>query len=87
MYEEDKTYYIVNPAGAIHDVPASLAKERLKIVGWRLATKEEIRKLFKANGSQRAGKAICPKWTPEPPADQEIPEQPKPKAKAKPKGK
>lgn len=87
MYEDEKIYYLVNPKGAIHDVPSTLAKQRLAQIGWRLATKEEIRKLFAKNGSQRAGKPICKPWTPEPPLEQEIPEQEAPKKKDSPKKK
>ena len=35
-------YYIVNPAGAVHECTRDHAQKRLKQVGWRLATDHEI---------------------------------------------
>lgn len=83
MYDEEKAYYLVNPAGTIHVMPDTLARDRLKIAGWRMATKDEIAKLFKQNGYQTSKKSIVPKWAPAPPEDQELPEQIKPPRKAK----
>lgn len=75
MYEDEVTKYLVNPDGAIHAMPYSLAKARLGVIGWRMATKEEIAKLQKQKGTQRAGKPICKPWSSEPPEEeQELPE-------------
>jgi len=75
--DEEKTYWIVNPAGAIHNVTREHAKNRLKTPGFRLASKEEIAKLQEAGFNQIWDKPICPKWSSEPPEDQELPEPPK----------
>ena len=84
--KEEKTYYIVNPAGAIHQVNEAHAKWRLGIVGWRLATKEEIQKLLDAKGAQEWDEPICEPFTSEP-GEQELPKQLVPeKPKPKPKG-
>ena len=83
MYEDEVTKYLVNPDGAIHAMPYSLAKLRLAIIGWRMATKEEIAKLHKQKGVQRFGNPICKPWSPEPPEEQELPDKPKPVKKAK----
>jgi hypothetical protein len=83
MYDEEKSYYLVNPHGTIHVLPDTLARDRLKIAGWRMATKEEIAKLFKQKGYQVSRKPIAPKWSPVPPKDQELPEQIKPPKKVK----
>ena len=76
MYDEEKSYYLVNPSGAIHQVPDTIARDRLRVAGWRMATKEEISKLFKANGRQVSGKPLCAPWSPVPPEKQELPDQP-----------
>ena len=38
---EEKNYLIVNPKGVMHVVSEAHARERLKLVGWRLASPEE----------------------------------------------
>lgn len=73
MYDEDKSYYLVNPAGAIHILPHTLATQRLKTAGWRLATKEEIGLYIKAKGRQSTKHMIAKRWSPEPPKEQELP--------------
>ena len=86
MYDDEKCYYLVNPAGAIHQVPETLTKIRLKSAGWRLATKDEIAKLFRNKGVQNTKHMICNRWTSLPPEDQELPDMEPKKAKT-PKGK
>jgi len=88
MSDEEKTYYLVNPAGAIHVVSKEHARARLKQPGFRLAEKEEIQKLQEQGFNQTWDHPICKKWTSEPPEEQELPEPikvEKPKAE-KPKG-
>lgn len=63
-----RRYYLVNPAGAIHEVTREHARERLKIAGWRLATAAEVAELAARGGEQRADDPICPPWTPDPDA-------------------
>lgn len=80
----EKAYYIVNPKGTIHIVTEDHARARLRIVGWRLATKEEIAAYIEAAGEQRHNKPLAARWNPVPPETQELPEgveiQPKKKA-------
>lgn len=83
MYDDEKSYYLVNPSGTIHTVPESLARVRLQQVGWRMATKDEIATLFRRKGLQTTKSRITPKWSPEPPNVQELPDV----AAAKPKRK
>jgi hypothetical protein len=64
--KEDKTYYIVNPAGAIHPADYQHARWRLASPGWRSATAAEVEALKKAGGRQVHDSPICPPWSPEP---------------------
>jgi len=64
--EEEKVYYIVNPAGAVHVVPRGIAAERLKQRGFRMATPAEIAAYEKAGGNQRFDKPLAEPWSPEP---------------------
>lgn len=73
MADKPKHYFIVNPAGAIHEVTYELAKELLGKVGYRNATPAEVKKLNSrrgnvAAGNQRFDKPICEPFvaTPEP---------------------
>lgn len=63
-----RRYFLVNPAGAIHEVTREHARERLKIAGWRLATAAEVAELERRGGEQRADDPICPPWSPDPDA-------------------
>lgn len=64
-----RRYFIVNPAGAIHEVSVDLARERLQQAkGYRMATKDEIALLEAAGGNQRADSPLCPRWTDDPDA-------------------
>lgn len=64
-----RRYFIVNPAGAIHEVDREHARERLKSAGWRMATPAEIAELDRRGGEQRVDvPPICPRWAPDPDA-------------------
>ena len=63
---KEKTYYIVNPAGAVHAVDYEHAKWRLALPGWRSATAAEVAALNAAGGNQVHDRPIAPPWTPEP---------------------
>lgn len=62
--EPEKAYYIVNPKGTIHEVNASHARERLKTVGWRLATSEEIEAYSQSGGNQRFDRPLAAPFMP-----------------------
>lgn len=49
---EEKSIYLVNPGGAVHNLPETLANERLQQEGWREATEEEIQQLHDQKGAQ-----------------------------------
>ena len=81
--ENEKVYYIVNPAGCIHNVTKEHARMRLKQLGYRLATADEIKKYqelqqealrLKKSFIQSADKPICKPYSAEPPDEQELPE-------------
>ncbi len=61
-----KTYFLVNPGGAIHEAPRELAAERLREAGWRLATADEVAELKRRGGHQTADNPVCEPWNPEP---------------------
>jgi len=63
-----KRYFIVNPAGAIHEVTKEHAAERLRQAGYRKATVTEVKKLQAANGKQVWKSPICEPWDPTPEA-------------------
>ncbi len=58
-------YYLANPAGAIHEVTYEHAKSRLRTVGWRMATSDEV-KQYQSQRTQTWNKPIAPPWNPEP---------------------
>lgn len=70
----ERVYYIVNPAGCIHDVDREHAANRLRIVGWRIATSAEVAELHARGGEQRANNPICAPWAPDPDLGVELPE-------------
>ena len=81
MIEEEKTYFIVNKAGAVHEVTESHAKNRLaNSIGFRLAKKAEIQKYYDAD-IQRHDRPIAKPFTPSKLEAQELPAQSKPKKK------
>lgn len=61
-----RRYFIVNPKGAIHEVDRAHAAWRLRTVGWRMATKEEVAELDRRSGRQVHDDPICPPWSPDP---------------------
>lgn len=63
----DKAYYIVNPAGAVHSVSRAHARQRLAVVGWRLASAEEIA-TYRGQPMQRWDAPIANPWSPDPDA-------------------
>lgn len=67
--QAERRYFIVNPAGAIHEVTREIARERLKQVGYRRATKDEIALYEAAGGNQRASSPLCEPWTDDPDAE------------------
>lgn len=74
--EVERTYFIVNPAGAIHEVTREHATMRLKQVGFRLATRDEVAELNKRGGNQRWDRPICQPWSPDPDVEPDLPDQP-----------
>jgi|GEM_PF-2652974 len=56
--EKRVRYFIVNPAGAVHQVSREHAQWRLKQAGWRMATDEEIAR-YEKTSVQEAGKPIA----------------------------
>ena len=83
MYDDEKSYYLVNPSGTIHMVPETLARVRLQEVGWRMATKDEISTLFRRKGLQTTKSRIAKPWSPEPPVIQDLPDVAVAKSKRK----
>ena len=69
-----KSYHIVNPGGAVHQVTYELARELLGQPGYRMATAEEIRELRNRNGHQTFDDPIAPPWTAEPTPDPDLDE-------------
>lgn len=61
-------YFIINPAGAIHEVTREHAQERLAQPGYRKATKADVDRLLAAGGNQRAGEPLVEPWSTEPDA-------------------
>jgi hypothetical protein len=64
--ESEKTYYIVNPAGALHEVSYEHARARLRQIGYRTATAEEIAELKRRGGNQRFDDPIAEPFNPQP---------------------
>lgn len=60
-----KRYYIVNPAGAIHEVTKEHASNRLRQTGWRMASADEV-KAYKSERVQRFDRPLAQPWTDEP---------------------
>lgn len=65
MATRQRTYYIVNPAGAIHGVDEANARMRLRQVGYRMAESEEVA-VYKETRVQRSDAPIARPWSPEP---------------------
>lgn len=66
-----RRYFIVNPAGAGHEVTREHARARLKEVGYRMATSAEVAAYKKAPAHRGLGPVAEP-WSPEPEPDAEI---------------
>lgn len=71
---KDEVFYIVNPAGAVHTVDRDHCKYRLRQVGYRLATEDEI-KAYQSQRVQRPKNPIAPPWSPEPDVDITLPDE------------
>lgn len=56
---EPGRYFIVNPAGAIHEVSKEDCERRLGQVGYRQATADEVRELINRGGNQIFDDPIC----------------------------
>jgi hypothetical protein len=68
-----KRYFIVNPAGAIHEVTRKIASMRLKTdPRYRLANSEEIARYEAASGNQRAGRPLCEPYSANPDLEPEV---------------
>lgn len=65
--EKEKTYYIVNPSGAVHSVTRAHARDRLGMVGWRMASAAEIA-TYKEQRIQRSDQPIAQPFSPDPDA-------------------
>ncbi len=66
-----KRYFIVNPAGAVHEVTRDLARERLRQVGYRMATAAEVAAYRKAPPHRGLG-PVAERWAPEPEPEPEV---------------
>lgn len=66
--KKPKRYFIVNPAGAIHEVTYEHAQARLAQPGYRMAKAAEVRKLTAAGGKQLWDEPICEPFSTEPEA-------------------
>lgn len=62
--ETIREYFIVNPSGTVHQVNRDHANQRLRQVGWRVATKAEIATYKKAR-TQTTRRRIAAPWKPE----------------------
>lgn len=51
-------YFVVNPAGAVHEVTREHAEWRLSLAGWRMATEEEIER-YRKTPVQRSDRPIA----------------------------
>lgn len=67
--EDEKLFMIVNPHGCLHVVSEAHARERLKQIGWRLATPDERQAYVDAQGNQRFDDPIAPPFKPQPSLD------------------
>jgi hypothetical protein len=69
--QSERPYYIVNPKGCIHIVDRAHAANRLRQVGWRMATAAE-REAYHANGEQRFDRPLATPWSPDPDAQLDV---------------
>lgn len=67
-------YYIVNPAGAVHNCDRDHAQWRLRTAGWRLAADDEIAR-FLNERVQAVGAPFGEPFEPLPDIEPELPEQ------------
>lgn len=57
-------YFVVNPAGAVHEVTREHAEQRLSLAGWRMATDDEIAR-YEQTPVQSARAPIAPPDAPD----------------------
>lgn len=60
----ERRYFIVNPAGAVHEVTREHAKDLLRRVGYRMATADEA-KVYLGAPEHRGLKPVAEKYEPE----------------------
>lgn len=70
--KRNKTYYLVNPSGAIHEVDYDHAKNRLRQLGYRMATADEVA-VYRETKVQRFDDPIARPWSPEPEPEIDVP--------------
>lgn len=63
VVESNERFFIVNPAGAVHEVTRDHAQARLGQVGYRAATQDEIKKYLEQGGNQWHDQPIAPRFT------------------------
>lgn len=63
VQQSNQRYFIVNPHGTVHEVTADHAENRLKQVGYRAATKEEVEQYIAQDGNQRHDEPIAKPFT------------------------
>ncbi|RLC72517.1 MAG: hypothetical protein DRI81_16270 [Chloroflexi bacterium] len=68
---KSKRYFIVNPAGAVHEVTRGHARSRLAEVGYRMATAAEVAAYKKAPAHRGLG-PVAVAWSPEPDVEVEV---------------
>ncbi len=68
----DKRYFIVNPDERDPRSSRENARTRLKQLGYRLATVEEVAKYDAAGGNQRANRPLCERWSADPDLEPEL---------------
>jgi len=71
MADKQRRYFIVNPAGALHEVTREDAISRLSDPRYRTATKSEVKKYLdylagqrKEGAVSRAFPPVAPRWKP-----------------------
>ena len=68
---EQKRYYLVNPAGAIHEVTKEHAAARLVDARYRMATAAEV-EIYRETEVQKFDAPIARPWSPDPDVQPQI---------------
>lgn len=74
--EDEKSFYIVNPHGCIHNVTREHARMRLKQPGYRMARPDEIVRLKTAGGNQTWDHPLAKPFSAEPESQDAQQEEP-----------